>query len=465
MTRRSLLLVAAGAPRIVRPETGAAELVVDAGAVREPMEIGRHALGQGGLSDEPMFDGAAVRALRPHLIRLFVQEYFDVYPRRGVYNWRTLDRSVDNILASGARPLMSLCIKPRALYPVIDQNRVDPTSYAEWEELIYRMVAHYKNEKKSGIRYWEVFNEPDIGEDGGCPSRFTPETYNRYYTHTVRAIRRADPAARVGGPALASHRSPLLPALLRHCSENAVPLDFVSWHIYSSDPRAIADTVVAVRKLLAQFPALKCETMLDEWNMSLSRPRLEPGYQPAFLLESIRRMREAGLDYSCYYHIRDWHVSEEQFAQFMSPGGTLNMVNWWNLTPQFDGLYDFQGVMRPAWFAFRMLSRLTGRRLEVSSGEIQGLAAWDEEQRMLHALVWNFAVQPPPARNTRLVFRNLPGRRWALRRFTLDAATASNQENDRLCLERNDTLDGSAVEDSFELPPYGVGLVALRAVK
>jgi hypothetical protein len=29
------------------------------------------------------------------------------------------------------------------------------------------------------------------------------------------------------------------------------------------------------------------------------RPRLEPAYQPAFLIETIRRMREAGLDYSC----------------------------------------------------------------------------------------------------------------------------------------------------------------------
>ena len=30
------------------------------------------------------------------------------------------------------------------------------------------MVRHYK-ERGSGIRYWEVANEPDIGEDGGCP--------------------------------------------------------------------------------------------------------------------------------------------------------------------------------------------------------------------------------------------------------------------------------------------------------
>jgi len=40
-----------------------------------PLEIDRMALGQGGLSDEPMWDSriAEVRAIRPRLIRLLIQ--------------------------------------------------------------------------------------------------------------------------------------------------------------------------------------------------------------------------------------------------------------------------------------------------------------------------------------------------------------------------------------------------------
>lgn len=43
------------------------------------------ALGQGGLSGEPMWEQrlAESRALHPRLIRLFVQEYFGVPPRFG----------------------------------------------------------------------------------------------------------------------------------------------------------------------------------------------------------------------------------------------------------------------------------------------------------------------------------------------------------------------------------------------
>jgi len=38
-----------------------------------------------------------------------------------------------------------------------------------------RLVSHYQK-RGAGIRYWEIVNEPDIGEDGGCPYRFSGRT-------------------------------------------------------------------------------------------------------------------------------------------------------------------------------------------------------------------------------------------------------------------------------------------------
>ncbi|HWB97289.1 MAG TPA: glycosyl hydrolase, partial [Bryobacteraceae bacterium] len=372
----------------------------------------------------------------------------------GTYYWTTLDRAVETILATGATPLMSLEIKPRPLYPEIDQDKTDPTSYEEWEQLVERLVRHYRAEKQYDIHYWEVFNEPDIGEDGGSPGRFTPESYARYYEHTVRAIRRADPAAKVGGPALANSRSPLLKGLLDHCSRNNVPLDFVSWHIYHSDPAAIQATITHVNNLLKDYPSLRCETILDEWNMSLSHPRTEPAYQPAFLIETIARMRESGLDYAAYYHIRDFHVEEQQFAPFMSRKGLLNMLSWWNLTPQYDGLFDFQGVMRPAYFAFKMLSRLSGNRVEARSDrpEVKVLAAWDNDQSTLNLLVWNFAVTSPAPVRVTWTPPAAEGEKWTYRRLLLDADTASNDENHRM-------RPAEGIE-AFDLAPYGVTLIS-----
>ncbi|MGA3263570.1 MAG: hypothetical protein ABSC47_05945 [Terracidiphilus sp.] len=105
--------------------------------------------------------------------------------------------------------------------------------------------------------------------------------------HTVAAILRADPSARVGGPAVAYWKSPILPALMAFCDREKAPLSFVSWHIYNSDPKAIQETIEGVKALLAQHPSLRPETILDEWNMALTVPPQDVRIQPAFVAESL----------------------------------------------------------------------------------------------------------------------------------------------------------------------------------
>jgi len=421
----------------------------------EPMQIERMALGQGGLSEEPMWDDrvAEIRALRPAVIRLFIQEYFDLLPAPGRYHFDALDRSVDTILRTGAEPIMCVCFKPQVLFPVVDQDIVEPNDYDRWEELIFRMVRHYR-QRDPRIRYWEVANEPDIGESGGCPYRFQPENYTRYYQHTVEAILRADPDALVGGPALANVRSPILPALLEFCEKEEVPLHFVSWHIYSSSPQQVRGTIDHVNGLLKKHPGLRVQTMLNEWNVDLSHPPEDPRFQPCFVAEVIWQMKEAGLDYSCYYHIRDWHVAMEPFAKFMSPQGTMFMYRWWNRRPQYDGLFDYQNVIRPAYFTFKLFSRLTGERLRVTSASqtIHGLASWDEYLQLYNVLVWNYSTSPA---RISLNLADAPGNLTA-RPIVLDAVTTSNDENARLKSERPIDLIREKANLEAPLEPYGV---------
>jgi xylan 1,4-beta-xylosidase len=61
------------------------------------MKINRFSLGQTGDSSEPMFADrtAEIRTLRPRVIRVFVQEYFDLLPEPRKYHFATLDASVD----------------------------------------------------------------------------------------------------------------------------------------------------------------------------------------------------------------------------------------------------------------------------------------------------------------------------------------------------------------------------------
>lgn len=411
---------------------GTAEVRIDFGKTIGPMKMHQMALGQGGLSDRVMWDDriAEIRALHPSVIRLFIQEYFDLLPAPGKYHFETLDRNVDAIVATGASPLMCICFKPRLLFPEVNQDIVEPNDYGAWEKLIEALVRHYK-ERGTKIRYWEVGNEVDIGEDGGCPFRFKPDSYVRFYKHTSEAVLRADADARVGGPALANAHSPILPALIEAAAAtNSLRLDFISWHIYSSDPRAVRGTIDYAKGLLAKHPGLKPETFLDEWNMDLTNPPLDPGFQPAYVVETVWQMKEGGLHFSCYYHIRDYYVSFDQFRPFMSERGTAFMTRWWNRMPQFDGLFDYQDTIRPAYFAFKLLSRLEGERHPVTtnSEHVHALATHDAKLRMHNLLLWNFS------KDTNAVTLRLDGMPGAMRHrhIVLDARTSSSDENLRL---------------------------------
>jgi hypothetical protein len=451
--RLLLLMVAVLTAAQAQPRS--ATVRVDFAQRSGTLDVQRIALGQGGLSWEPMWEDrmAEIRALRPRLIRLFLQEYFDLLPAPGKYQFDKLDRNVALILKTGATPLMAIAFKPRALFPVIDQDIVEPNDWPQWEDLVYALVKHYKD-RGAGIRYWEVGNEPDIGEDGGCPYRFKPDSYVRYYQHTAAAVLRADPDARVGGPALANVRSSILPALVDAAAAGRAPLHFVSWHIYSSEPLRIRETIDYAKGILAKHPALRVETFLDEWNMSLSNPVRDPRFQPAYVLETAWQMLDAGLDYSCYYHIRDYYVDREKFAEFMSPGGAAFMARWWNRMPQYDGIFDYQNTVRPAYYSFKLLSRLTGERLRLESDDsaVRGYFTYDPLYRTHNLLIWNFSPQP-----VRLVIEGswVPGR-LLMRPELLDALAPSYDENARLRPLDPVRIDAADLRTQVELDAYGI---------
>ncbi|HVN81833.1 MAG TPA: hypothetical protein VMW38_22815 [Terriglobia bacterium] len=375
---------------------GPTDLVVDTSRSSGPIDLTRYALGQGGLSDQPMISDRVdqIAQLHPQTIHVFLQEYFNLYPAHHQYHWETLDKTMEAIRATGARPVVSLCIKPRVLYPQVKDEIGDPTDYAEWEELVYLVVKHCNQDRKYGIEYWILTNEADIGEPGGVPFKFlTRESYLRYYQHTASAIHRADPHAKVGGPSPANTASPQVEDLIAAAGEGKVPLDFLSFHGYNNDPEKHGQLVKSMRAKLAKYPSLsQLPTFNDQWNMDLGNPILNPSFQPAFILETTLAFYKAGLTGSAYYHIRDYFVDEAMFSCLLSPPGVAFMARWWNEMPQYDGLYDNQDRVRPAYYAFKLLSLIKGEQLPVTgtTPEIKVLAA--RGGQWVNVVLWNFPL-------------------------------------------------------------------------
>jgi hypothetical protein len=67
-----------------------------------------------------------IRGLKPRLIRLFLQEFFQIYPDHGSFDWTRLDPYMEAMARTGAHVVASICIKPQVLFPLVDHALWQP---------------------------------------------------------------------------------------------------------------------------------------------------------------------------------------------------------------------------------------------------------------------------------------------------------------------------------------------------
>ncbi len=69
-----------------------AEIQIDVASDEGVYEGFRHSLGYGGINRQPLPEKIirGMKALKPCLVRIFLQEYFHVYPKSGVFDFPML---------------------------------------------------------------------------------------------------------------------------------------------------------------------------------------------------------------------------------------------------------------------------------------------------------------------------------------------------------------------------------------
>lgn len=443
-------------------------VTVDTGAVTGPLEQWRHALGHGGINSLPLPERVVegVRRLGPRLIRTFIQEYFHVYQGRGRFDWSRLDPYMDALARSGAKMVAAICIKPEALFPEVDAAQWRPRDVAEWQQVIAQLVRRYSVERPI-VTHWEVGNETDIGEDGGCPYLIPrAEDYAEYYVMTVKPVLEVFPEAKVGGPAVASVFNQPFRGLIDFCRRTGTRLDFVSWHLYHSDPALHACHTRHVQALLDGYPGKRPELMLTEFNRRLSEPvsveeQAQVPRRTAALAATILALMRAGLDWSFYYHMWDQTCFQEEFAPFFSPRGLRNMTRHWNEVPHRLGLFSVTGEVRPQYFVYQMLARLGSEKLSASAtGDVSVLAGRGE--RGTAVLVVNYSIDERSDWAARVQFSHLrPGRKHLVA-YRIDDARRWCPESLALRpVEERDVSADEAFECHVLLPADSVALVCL----
>ena len=276
------------------------------------------------------------------------------------------------------------------------RHTAPPPSYEKWASVVEHIVRRYNEGWDDGlhanIRYWEVWNEPDFTDFWSA----TPEQYYRLYEVTVRALKRLDPTLRVGGPALAGHEL-FLDGFLAYARKRALPLDFLSWHIYTQDPADVAKRAERFHEMLMRYGYAGAQSVLDEWN-----------YGP--------------LNWDALFH--DASATQKYFGSTQNSVGAafdaavligmedapVDIATFYTGTTAMWGLFTAAGVPQKPYYAFLAFTELlkSPKRLAVDTAAdspIRTLAGISADGRTIRILLSNPSDQ---AHVLRLRLANLP---------------------------------------------------------
>jgi len=219
------------------------------------------------------------------------------------YDFTALDAIVAGIVASGAEVFFRLGRSDLSMISVSNSN-LPPADFDKFATIARHIVMHYNqgwaNGYTYGIRYWEVWNEPD----------FTPfwngtaAQYYSLYSTVAAAIKSVDSTLKVGGPVTPTHNDyrGMLNSFLAYVQANKLPLDFFSFHWYPQyvDPLDLYRLGVEYRAPLNSYGLTSTELHLNEWNDSLFDTPTDDAYA-AFVATSLAYMQDAPIDRACCY--------------------------------------------------------------------------------------------------------------------------------------------------------------------
>ena len=193
----------------------------------------------------------------------------DPYDPRS-YDFTLTDIYHKNILAGGTKIFYRL--GSRIEHSIVKYGTKKPADFKKWAVICEHIIRHYTegwaNGYKWDIQYWEIWNEPDLssGQKNKRTWGGTDEEFFEMYRITALHLKKCFPNLKIGGPAIAGNMTWTRRFLKSMTTGVRVPIDFFSWHIYTSDPRAAASKALVVRNALNEFGYTRCESILNEWN-------------------------------------------------------------------------------------------------------------------------------------------------------------------------------------------------------
>jgi len=322
-----------------------------------------------------------------------------------------------------------------------------PKDYQKWAKICVNIIRHYNDGWADGfkydIKYWEIWNEPEMKQMWSG----SPKQYFQLYEVTAKAIKAYNPALKVGGPASTGALSGIMGPFLTYCRDNALPLDFCAWHIYTASPGAVIKSCHDARKLLDTYGFKDTQSWLDEWHYRPPTTRLTPKdvnddsvreafastvgpESAAFVAGVMMLMQDAPIDVAAFY-CADYSMYS-MFSTFGVPSKTY---------------YAFK--------AFYQLSQMTQRvacNWQTKDKAVTISAGLSENGKNAAVLISNSSAKGRPFT---FALQNLPGQG----KIHIDVYEVSKAHN--LSLEQSRDISDTSDSLTFDLPASSVILVKI----
>ena len=195
------------------------------------------------------------------------------------YDFAFTDWLIKSLLENGSEPIFRFGITIENCVNIKAYRTGPPKDYGKWARICGKIISHYNQGWAEGfyfnIKYWEIWNEPDLdAEDAEFKHNWnsTAKEFYRLYAVAAVYLKKIFPKLKIGGPSLsmATERSfEWFENFLKYITtyDEYVPLDFLSWHSYWNMFGAAKMSGILKSRLL-EYGYTETELMLNEWNNS-----------------------------------------------------------------------------------------------------------------------------------------------------------------------------------------------------
>ena len=314
-----------------------------------------------------------------------------------VYDWRIVDGIFDAYLSNGVRPFVQLGFMPQALStapasmpykhswrPGFDYNLISggwgypPRDYQRWSDLCFELTKHLvARYGEAEVRRWwfETWNEPN----GPAYWKSTAQDFYKLHDFAIAGVRRALPAARVGGPHTAGHGGAYMEGFLDHITkeknyatgEQGTPTDFLAFHAKGAPSFVDGHVRMGIKAQLG--------TIDTGFRMIAARPTLagkpliigESDPEGCAACQGPRFGYRNGTMYSSYTVASFARKHELAARHHVDLQGAVTWAFEFEDQPYFAGFRQLasNGLDMPVLNVFRMFAFMRGKQLPAKSSQ------------------------------------------------------------------------------------------------